>query len=244
MECSSINTLQSRIDQLQPGDWLVVDIDDTIITPQAMMFRPASSFCTFIDDIKKDPLHNMAEILSTWRLSRKTMLVEQEWPEILDVLQKKGVIVIALTQMHTGKLGKIPSMEHWRVNELRNLEITFSPFSTDTVEILIDTDEPATLYQGILFTGAHPKADVLSSFIKKYGTPPKILFFDDRLYQVRALEELCAKMQIPYEGYHYLAAHQLPYSASENHGAIQTQLILEGRWLEDADVQQKQVSHG
>ncbi len=238
MECSSIKTLQSRIDQLQPGDWFVVDIDDTIITPQAMMFRPDSPFCTFIDGIKQKS--NIADIVSAWRLNRKVMLVEQEWPEILDALQAKGVIVIALTQMHTGKFGKIPSMEHWRAEELKNLGITFSPFSTDTVETLIDTDELATLFQGILFTGAHPKAIVLSSFIKKYGTPPKILFFDDRLYQVNALEELCAEMQIPYEGYHYLATHQLPYSAEENQGAFQTQLILDGQWLEDSDIQKKQ----
>ena len=172
------------------------------------------------------------------------MLVEQEWPEILDALRAKGVIVIALTQMHTGKFGKIPSMEHWRANELKNLGITFSPFSADTVEILIDTDQPATLFQGILFTGTHSKADVLSSFIKKYGTPPKILFFDDRLYQVKALEELCTEMQIPYEGYHYLATLQLPYLAEKNHGAIQTRLILDGQWLEDEDVQKKQANHG
>lgn len=242
MECSSIKTLQSRIDQLQPGDWFVVDIDDTIITPQAMMFRPASSFCTFIDGIKQKS--NIADIVSAWRLNRKVMLVEQEWPEILDALQAKGVIVIALTQMHTGKFGKIHSMEHWRAEELKNLGIIFSPFSTDIVETLIDTDEPATLFQGILFTGAHQKADVLNCFIKKYGTPPKILFFDDRLYQVKALEELCAEMHIPYEGYHYLATTQLPYTIEKDHGAFQTQLILDGQWLEDADIQKKQVSHG
>jgi len=242
MECFSIKTLQSHIDSLQKGDWFVVDIDDTIITPQAMMFRPASPYCTFIDGIKRKS--NIADIVSAWRLSRKVMLVEQEWPTIIEALKKRGVVVIALTQMHSGKFGKIPSMENWRADELRKLGITFNPFSTDTVETLIDTDEPATLFQGILFTGSHSKSDVLNSFIAKYGIPPKILFFDDRLHHVGSLGELCSKLNIIYEGYHYLATTQLPYSAEENHGAIQTQLILDGQWLEDEDVQKKQVSHG
>jgi hypothetical protein len=81
MECSSIKTLQSRIDQLQPGDWFVVDIDETIITPQAMMFRPASPYCTFIDGIKLKS--NIADIVSALLLNRKVMLVEQEWPTII-----------------------------------------------------------------------------------------------------------------------------------------------------------------
>ena len=75
MECVSIHDLQPELDQLQPGDWFIVDVDDTLITPQAMMFRTTSTFCTFIDDIKKEAPHNLAEIVSTWRLSRRIMLV-------------------------------------------------------------------------------------------------------------------------------------------------------------------------
>ena len=239
MECVSIHDLQSELDQLQPGDWFIVDVDDTLITPQAMMFRPSSPFCTIIDDLKKDAPSNLAEIVSTWRLNRKIMLVEQEWITIFEMLKSKGVTVIALTSMHTGTFGKISSMEHWRANELKSFGLTFSAYAPDTVEILIDAEQPATLYQGILFTGPHAKSDVLKRFLAKYGLPSKILFFDDRLPQIELLEELCKDINIPYKGYHYQAVAKLPYSSATDYGAIQTKALVNGcEWLEDEDAKE------
>lgn len=242
MECVSIHDLQSELDQLQLGDWFIVDVDDTLITPQAMMFRPSSPFCTFIDKLKKDAPPNLAETVSSWRLSRKIMLVEQEWPTIFEMLKNKGVTVIALTAMHTGTFGKISSMEHWRVNELKSIGLTFNPFAPDNIEILIDGEQPATLYQGILFTGSYLKSEVLKSFIAKHGTPSKILFFDDRLPQIELLQELCKNMNIPYKGYHYQAVTKLPYKSSLDYGSIQTKSLLDNcQWLEDEDVKEMQV---
>lgn len=243
MECVSIHDLKPELDQLQSGDWFIVDVDDTLITPQAVMFRPSSPFNALIDDLKKTAPPNLAEIVSTWRLSRKTMLVEQEWPTILEMLKKKGVTVIALTSMHTGTFGKISSMEHWRANELKSLGIIFSPIATDTIKVLINSkQQPATLHQGILFTGSHPKSDVLKSFIAMYGLPSKILFFDDRLPQVELLQELCKDMNIPYKGYHYLAVTKLPYNSATDYGAIQTKALLDNcQWLEDEAVKEMQA---
>lgn len=243
MECVSIHDLKLELDQLQSGDWFIVDVDDTLITPQAMMFRPSSPFNSLIDDLKKEAPFNLAEIVSTWRLNRKIMLVEQEWPAILEMLKNKGVTVLALTSMHTGTFGKISSMEHWRANELKSLGITFSPFAVNTIEILIDSEQqPATLHQGILFTGSHSKPDVLKSFIAKYETPFKILFFDDRLLQIELLQELCVDMHIPYQGYHYLAVTKLPYNSATDYGAIQTKALLDNcQWLEDKDAKEMQA---
>ena len=70
MECISIKNLSNQIDQLQPGDWLIVDVDDTLIAPKAMMFRHSSTFYGFLDKLKKQGCDNLAEILSTWRLIR------------------------------------------------------------------------------------------------------------------------------------------------------------------------------
>ncbi len=241
MECVSIHDLQSEISQLQTGDWFIVDVDDTLITPQAMMFRPSSVFSAFIDDVKKEAPHNLAQIVSTWRLSRKTMLVEQEWPTILDSLKDRGITVLALTQMHTGTFGKISSMEHWRAEELKSLGVTFSPFASDDVEVLINNELPATLYQGILFTGSHSKADVLKSLMTKYGTPAKIVFFDDRLSHVEALEKLCKERSIAYKGYHYSAVTELPYVREKDYGTLQTQILLtKCEWIEDEDVRKMQ----
>lgn len=236
MECISIKTLLPYLEQLQPGDWLVVDIDDTIITPTTMMFRTQSPYHKLIDNLKASP--NSDVTVSTWRLSRKIMLVEKEWALILELLKKKGVIVIALTQMHTGSFGKISSMEKWRAEELKALNVNFSPYAPNDVEILIDGEQPATLYQGILFTGSHTKAATLTSFVNKCGKPPKLIFIDDRIEHVKSLEKLCIDINIPFEGYHYQAVTQLPYDANKDFGATQTQKLQnDGVWLEDSQIQ-------
>jgi len=237
MECISIKTLQPYLDQLQPGDWLVVDIDDTIITPKATMFRTKSPHHKFIDHLKTLPDSSLT--ISIWRLSRDVTLVENEWPAIIDSLKKRGVIVVALTQMHTGHFGKISSMEKWRAQELKNLEITFSSYAENSVKILIDSEKPATLYQGILFTGGHTKAQTLISFINKYGKPSKLVFIDDRIEHVQSLQKLCTDIKIPFEGCHYQAVDQLPYSATQDFGDIQTQKLMnDGLWLEDCEAQE------
>ena len=240
MECTSIKSLDEIISQLQPGDWFIVDVDDTLIAPKAIMFRPQSPSYGFIDSLKKTAPQTLPKILSTWRLNRKTMLVEPQWPEILKQLKNKGVTVLALTQMNTGSFGKIASMEKWRATELTQLNLTFSPFAIDSVETIIASDEAATLYQGILFTGSHSKAAVLEAFIKKYHKPNRIVFIDDRLHQVEDLSEFCKTTNIPYHGYHYLGASKLPYDALKDFGAIQTQMIANCQWVEDEQASKKQ----
>lgn len=240
MQCVSVTDLRSSIDQLKPGDWFIVDIDDTVITPQAMMFRSSSPFHTFIDDIKKEAIPNLVDILSTWRLNRRVMLVEQEWPQILNLLKNKGVTVLALTQVHSGTFGKIQSMEKWRANELESLGITFSPLASN-IEILINEDQPSTFYRGIIFTGSHPKSSALQNVITKYGTPSKILFLDDRLYHVEALEKLCKETNIPFEGYYYLATNELPYVKEKDYGLIQMHILTtQHQWIEDEEAQKIQ----
>ena len=198
-----------------------------------MMFRHSSTFYGFLDKLKKQGCDNLAEILSTWRLNRKVMLTEEEWPEILSNLVSKDITVLALTQMNTGKFGKIDSMEKWRATELEELNLNFSPYGVNEIETIIEHQEPATLYQGILFTGSHSKAAVLEAFIKKYHTPAKIMFIDDRLHQVESIADFCNTFSLPYYGYHYLGASTLPYDQSMDFGSTQTQMILNQKWSED-----------
>ncbi len=211
VSCFSIDALSENLGKLQQGDWFIVDVDDTLITPKAMMFRPQSPYHDFIDDIKKAKPQNFSEILSTWRLNRETTLVEKQWPEILKALKAKGVTVVALTQMNTGNFGKIDSIEKWRANELATLNLTFSPFAMESPLLLIDNDLPATIYQGIMFTGSHSKAEVLKSFINKHTKPNQVMFVDDRLHQVESIAEFCWNTGISYYGYHYLATTRMPY---------------------------------
>ncbi|MCX7343142.1 MAG: DUF2608 domain-containing protein [Proteobacteria bacterium] len=236
-KCVSVSSLDHQVSQLLPGDYFVVDVDDTLIATQAMMFRPHSPFYEFIDKLKKQSPKNVADIISTWRLNRKSILVEPQWPEILRNLRNRGVTVLALTQVNTGSFGKIASVEKWRAAELNQMQLNFSPYAVHEIETIIEHNEPATLFQGILFTGTHSKANVLEAFINKYQRPTRVMFFDDRLHQVENIFEFCKTANIPYNGYHYLGATQLPYKPEMDLGAIQTQMILNQEWAEDDQIQ-------
>lgn len=244
MECFSVNDVLSEINTLQSVDLLIVDIDDTIITPKALMFRPKSPWYNFVDNLKKEASQMLPEILSTWRTSRKAMLVEDFWPKIIKDLKVRGVKVIALTMMNTGAFGKIPSVERWRADELESLGINFSDFASDQVETIIehqDLNKSATLYRGILFAGGYPKDVVLNSFIQKHSVPTKILFFDDRLEQIQLLDKYCEANNISYGGYHYRATERLPYDEASDFGEIQTKTLIEShQWLEDEDAKKLQ----
>lgn len=235
-KCFSVKDLEHQINQLLPGDHFIVDVDDTLIATQAMMFRPHSPFYEFIDRLKKQSPRNVADIISTWRLNRRSILVEPQWPEILRNLKNRGITVLALTQVNTGSFGKIASVEKWRAEELSQMQLKFSPYAMQEIETIIEHNEPATIFQGILFTGTHSKANVLEAFINKYQRPSKVVFFDDRLHQVENIFEFCKNANIPYNGYHYLGASQLPYKPEMDLGAIQTQMILNQEWAEDDQI--------
>ncbi len=238
MECNTVKDALLKIHQLKEGDCLILDIDDTIIMPEAMMFHPCSPFSKFIDDLKKKKHEKLPQILSNWRLRRKIKLVEEDWVEIINLLKSRGVKVIALTAMQSGAFGGISSMEEWRVKELREHGIIFSPFAQNSIEKIIDKENAATLHQGVLFTGSHPKDKVLNGFINKYTKPNKIIFFDDRLEQVQLLHDYCAKANIDYRGYHYTAASKRVYDSAKDRGAFQTKELIEtNRWFEDEDIE-------
>lgn len=66
-----------------------LDIDDTLIVPQSITFR-APPYNKMIDEIKqnKDSYSNYEEIISNWRLRRKVILIDENWPEVLNRLEK------------------------------------------------------------------------------------------------------------------------------------------------------------
>jgi hypothetical protein len=78
-------------------------VDDTLITPQSLMFRTQGN-PDFIDNLKKrsTELPNFIDILSNWRLQRKVMLVDDKWPHYIEMAVNNGAPVFGLTKMNTG----------------------------------------------------------------------------------------------------------------------------------------------
>lgn len=235
---------------LEPDSQTLVlfDVDDTLITPKAKIFRKGKhSYPHLMDDLKKlrekNPQYN--EVIAHWRQSRQVELVELAWPTFLAELQKKAT-VYALTQMDTGAYSSIPSMEHWRHKELQGLGITFTEILGGERQgtLLAGPKGEASFFHGIAMTGPFKKGQVVKALLEKgAGSFKRVVLVDDRASHLRDVGDVCEELGLEFLGVHYLGVEQLDkiggQEADPEVVALQKVTLLEEkRWLEDDEVKQ------
>lgn len=229
---------------------ILLDIDDTIITPKSGMFRPHSKHYHFIDKIKANinEVPNYAEILSVWRLNRKLELVHRNWPAFVRERKLEGRNIYALTQMRPGKFGSIESMEKWRYEELKSMGVHFPEKfkGEDNFEVLPETAfkehaglmSPAVFYKGFFMTGGHSKGAVLRYILDNHY-PSKIFFVDDREDHVRDVGRVAEEFGIPYMGFVFRAIDLMDAKLSDEVHDFQKKMLLEElRWIEDEEAEE------
>jgi hypothetical protein len=228
LEARTAADVMNYLRDLPEGTKVFADIDDTFITPSSKTFR-APPYNKLIDVIKKnkDKYANYQEIVSNWRLQRKVMLIDNDWPLILEMLKAKHK-VYGLTKMDTGKFGNIESMEKWRYQELRSLGIEFS----DNTE-LPESINGAAFYKGIFITGDNSKSQTLSYYLK-YLQPQTIVLIDDRQEHLEDIEKFCQKHAIAFKGILFNGLEKFKDKPDPAVALFQRQyLIKHAQWLED-----------
>lgn len=186
-----------------------------------------------IDEIKqnKDSYTNYEEIVSNWRLQRKVMLIDKGWVEVLNILKEKFQ-VYGLTKMDTGKFGNIPSIEEWRYEELKELNIEFSNNEELASYILEGNDNPV-FYKGIFLTGSHSKGDILLKFSKVLNAK-SIILVDDREEHLTNVQAYCNKSSIIFTGILFDGLKNLQDTPDPKLADFQKQhLLANATWLED-----------
>tara|TARA_A100000171_G_C2139425_1_gene153527 strand:+ start:6745 stop:7476 length:732 start_codon:yes stop_codon:yes gene_type:complete len=211
---------------------VLLDVDDTLITPVSRTFQSAPTK-HLIDEIKRNKhlFPEYEKIISAWRSQRQVRLTDPDWPLVLKDLQKKGP-VFGLTQMNTGSLGSIPSMEKWRYEELTSLGLIFSTHSSPALERPDCKDQPV-FYKGIMMTGATSKAETLAAF-RPYISATKFVLIDDREIHLKNLADYCQKEGIEFTGILYTGAGKGPLPQDSVIYEMQKKYLLENHsWLED-----------
>lgn len=236
----TIQEVQKALSTIDDDSVIFIDVDDTLITPKSNGFRATSPYRFLIDDLKKNRDHypNFEAILSHWRLQRKTILVCQEWPQLINTLKQKHP-VYALTKMETGPIGDIPSMEKWRYEELVGKGISFTPTFNGASEETFVTDSskthPPTFYKGIFITGSFHKSDVIRAFLKTQH-PQQIVLIDDRPEYLQDAIEECNRQSIPFLGILFKGTELIPGQPDPKIAEFQKQYLLEkAQWLEDEE---------
>jgi hypothetical protein len=219
--------------KLPPKARLFFDVDDTLIVSCSTSLQCAPQD-RLIDQLKEDKhlYPDFEEILSCFRLQRKSMLLDNAWPKVLESL-KKRYSVHALTQMGTGQFGKISSMETWRYEELKSLGITFTGIGSSLV-----SKDKASFFQGILMTGPLKKSETLDTFQSLVSTN-FVVFVDDRSDHLQDVQTYCHNQGIGFMGILYKGLDTLKTIVDPQLVAFQKDYLIKHKcWLEDDQARQ------
>jgi hypothetical protein len=223
----------SHLKKLPKDSIILVDIDDTIISPRSKTFR-VPPYNKLIDNIKKNwkDYPNYQQIVSNWRLQRKVMLLDEAWPAMLKEMKEKFP-VYALTKMDTGRFGNIPSMEQWRYDELRGLGIEFSNNDEIPNTVLDDEQNNPIFYKGIFITGGKSKGQTLDAY-RPYLKASSIMLIDDRMEYLEDVKAFCAKHSIKFIGLLFSGLENFKDRPDPAVASFQAEyLIKTAQWLED-----------
>ncbi len=195
---------------------VLLDIDNTIITPVSSAFK-LNNGKNIIDAIKQimrsaesENNHRLVkecvDIISLWRLNRMVRLTDANWPSFITNMVCNNTFgnvsvshsdVFGLTQIDSGKFGRITSMEKWRTAELQSLNIKFSGSygSQSKPSVIFSGKTNATYSDGIFYTGSFSKGKIISYLLKSSSCEYDIIFFiDDRLDHLEDVANTCDEL--------------------------------------------------
>lgn len=231
ISAKTANEVLNHLDKLPQSSIIFFDIDDTIITPASKTFR-AKPHNQLIDDIKKNKQKytNYHEIVSNWRLQRKIMLLDKDWPNVINHL-KLQFPVYALTKMDSGKFGNIESMEQWRYKELKSLKIEFS----ENNKIVSN----AGFLHGIFYTAELSKSQTLDKYFPTLNATT-IVLVDDRIEHLEDVKNFCDAHHIKFIGILFKGLGTLTDKPDPAIAEFQREhLIQTAQWLEDDEAAAK-----
>jgi FMN phosphatase YigB (HAD superfamily) len=199
-ELKSYNDLD--LSQIDSNTLVIFDIDNTLIRQDSMVGTHqwgdyirdrAIAKGIPVDDAKAYQYKAFAELQPYLNV----VPVENKVMQILNFLSKNKVPHFALTA-RSGTLKKITSKQ---IRILNHDFLRSFPLQKDD-QLLHEH-----LYQGIIFSGDVPKGELLNTIIENSITPPKkIIFIDDKKYNLDSVESSLANSPIILESRRYGAA--------------------------------------
>ena len=201
---------------------VVFDIDDTLtILNDPAFHRP--NFKTHHAQTFNEIMSNLTDeekllAFTMPLLTTASDLIEEETPQLIEGLQKRGIKTIALTAAAGGEIDGI-SIEDRRVSELSRVGIDFSSSFPEVSEIVFSGFNTPIFGRvpffknGVILTNENDKGVVLIEFLKNISWQPAyILFVDDRVEHVNAVKKALAVSfpDIKFIGFHF-QTEKAPY---------------------------------
>lgn len=227
-----------KFDHLSEKSLVIFDIDETLITPADVLLKPIGG--TFKGWQRIQP-ERFEYYLSIILANAKYELVDETIPTLLTTLHRQGISTMGLTACSTGHVGLISSMALWRSDQLRSLGIKFSSCFTGEYifsELVDTTSNPPLFRDGILFTGdlqhleKSSKGQLLNAFLDRVTwKPEQIIFIDDDLKHLEAVQQILCQRKIPFHGYRKSSP---TLKLNEKIAEFQVQTLLDSEnWISD-----------
>lgn len=225
---------QPRFDELQRGDMVVLDLDNTVFREAQLLgtdewYDFAISQITRTGLSKREASEKLEPLNRAIKSASAMKLMEPRLPQVLNDLQNRGVYVIGLTARH-------PKLAETTISHLKNLYVHFenSYFPSPTAKRVPGLENEFLFKDGIAFTDGSPKGKVLRFLIEEARVrPQRVIAADDRIHHVHTLVENLLDMGISGHVVHYLKVREEPLFDEDIVRIQQMVFETEGRLLSD-----------
>ena len=208
IESKTIETIFEHIGKNERDVLVVLDIDNTIITPKGLIGSDQwFNFMIKNNERKgmepKSAYQKAVNKYTTWLDHAKVRTVEAQTKKAVENLQNDPrVKVLCITARGFDK-------KEVTRNHLASVDISMNKNTIADEEIVLG--EPGNFAHGIVFLESdRNKGSVLKTFLPHLGfTPSKIIFVDDHEKHVTRMQQAVKELNIPFVGIRYAAADHL-----------------------------------
>lgn len=187
-----------------PETLVLLDIDDTLIVPKGMV--GSRIWRKYIKETtKRFTKTNWHDQLSLYVAELYPVVtVEESTKAFVDELQATGHQVLAFTARERNKWYDTAhdAIDCLTVQQLRSVDIDFAkkPLS-DSYSYIAEQSE---YYGGIIFSNLDSKGEYLEQLLNQAKElPKKVVFVDDKLSHVEAVDKILEKLNIDHAAYYY-----------------------------------------
>ncbi|WP_341756247.1 MULTISPECIES: DUF2608 domain-containing protein [unclassified Candidatus Tisiphia] len=241
---SDFLAISEIIGKLEQDSLVLFDVDDVLIMDQDEYRLTHPYRCEWRAESKNRFTREERQLFFSIILKNRAIrLVNPYINDILNKLWERQIPTAALTKLYTGRFGVIDDFTDWRLKELKGINIDFMKSTPIKEEILIDDLHIENtmkgipmMKEGVILTANVDKGVVLEKILHKKNYYPKtIIFVDDVLENIEAVEKICAKLQINFYGFEFNGASLVPEAELDKKSEkIRFEILeKEHRWLTD-----------
>jgi hypothetical protein len=200
-----INTIDLK------NTWVFFDVHGVLMDPSDQILKSQNKkvFYHLLDSYSKGNEKIKSTLHSIVLRDQKVSLIDITSLELIDILKKRKIQTFGLTAGVTGKYEVIESGEDLRRDNLKSIGIEFSNNFISQEYIFKNlickrNGWHPSFKHGIIFTCKFPKGEILEEFLRVTNSHlNSIIFIDNKLENLKSVEELCIRSNIKFYGILY-----------------------------------------